>query len=196
MNLRFIVMTTGYVENASTAVLIYQCRFFGRGGFSSYKEAITELATDMYGKFYDDHLSIYENRYGRDVKKCCREVLIADKNAKFCSTCGSQISDKEFDAQEFMEYVCGLMNTTCDSYGEAEWTSQKEHMAWWPYWVGEFIGAPKEEVIYMAENAEVTLLAALLEAKPELKNDSADDVNETHWGDWDDFRNERQPSYH
>jgi hypothetical protein len=168
MSLRFIMMHTGYMENASTGCLIYQCGFFGHPGYSTYKEAITELALDMYAKFYDEHLSAYENRYGRDVNECCRETLIANKEAKFCFTCGKQIVDKQFDAEQFMRYICKLVGSTYDSYGDAEDTSTRK-LAWWPYWIGDFIGAPKEEVIFMAENAEETLLCALLEAKPELK---------------------------
>lgn len=189
---RFIVMICGYVESSMTSNLIYQCGFFGNPGYTSRKEAITDLALDLYAKFYDDHLSIYENRYGRDVKKCCRESLIANKEAKFCSDCGSQIKDKAFDYEQFMEYVIGLHNTTCDSYGDAEWAGGRD-LTWWPYWIGDFIGAPKEDVILIAECAEVVLLAALLDAKPELKNEE----DEIPFGsdDWERFKKEDQPEY-
>ena len=195
MNLRFIVMITGYVESASTACLIYQCGFFGNPGYDNYKDAITDLALDLYAKYYDDHMSAYERRYNRDVKECCRKTLIDNKEAKFCSACGSQIADKKFDAEAFMDYVRDLMNTTCDSYGDAEYAGGR-NFTWWPYWIGDFIGAPKEDVIVMAENAEVTILAALIEAKPELKSEDDDYfVNETFWDDWEEFKNNKQPNY-
>ena len=190
--LRFIVMSCGYVEDASTSVLIYQCEFFGNPGYTSYKEAITDLALDMYGKFYDDYLSVYENRYGNDVKECCRQALIANKTAKFCSGCGRQILNKEFHYHQFMEYVFNLHSSTCDSYGEAEWAAGKD-LHWWPWGTDRFIGAPKEDVIYIAENAEVILLAALLDAKPELQSE----IYQLPFGsrDWDFFKNENPPNY-
>lgn len=186
---KYIIMHCGYVENNMTAALIFQCQFFGHPGYSSRKEALTELALDMYAKFYDDYLSIYENRYGRDVKKCCREALISNKEAKFCSECGSQIKDKGFDCEQFMEFVTNLHCTCCDSYGEAESTSQRD-LCWWPYWNDDFIGAPKEEIIYIAENAEMVLLSAMLDAKPELNNGEYGDHS-----DWLRFKNEEQPEY-
>ena len=189
---RFVVMHCGYVENSNTSALIYQCMFFGRSGYLSMKEAITDLALDMYAKFYDERLSIYENRYSKDVKKCCRESLIANQNAKFCSECGSQIVDKQFASEEFKDFVTNLHCSTCDSYGEAEGTATRE-FAWWPYWTSDFIGAPKEDIIYIAENAEVILLAALLEAKPELQiDDFAIDYVDS---EWEQFKSGTQPTY-
>lgn len=184
--LRFIVMTCGYVENACTSVLIYQCQFFGNPGYTSCKEAITDLALDLYSKFYDDHLSIYENRYSKSVKECCREALISNKEAKYCSKCGHQISDKSFDPEEFMEYVCSLHSSTCDSYGDAEYAGGR-HLKWWPYWTEEFIGAPKEDIIYIGENAEVVLLEALLDEKPEILIEK--DYLPSYTGDWEEFKN-------
>jgi hypothetical protein len=138
---------------------------------------------------------VYENRYGKDVKECCRKVLIADKHAKFCSACGKQIADKKFRYEDFKDYVCKLPGSTCDSYGEAEGTADRPNFAWWPWWIGDFVGTPKEEVIVIPEQGEVVLLAALLEAKPELRDETDD---ETDFGlcDWDEFKNNKQPNYH
>jgi hypothetical protein len=190
--LRFIVMHCGYAESNMTSALIYQCACFGNPGYSSYKKAITDLALDLYAKFYDEHLSIYENRYGRDIKDCCRKSLIANKETKFCSECGNQICDKKFDHGDFMSFVHDLHCSTCDSYGEAEYASGR-YMTWYPYWNDDFIGAPKEDVIYIAELAEVILLAALYDAKPELRiNHLNDDFD---CSEWKSFSNEIQPNY-
>jgi hypothetical protein len=190
---KFIIMHCGYVESNMTSALIFQCQFFGHPGYTSRKEAITELALDMYAKFYDEHLSIYQNRYLREVKKCCRDSLVANRDAKFCSNCGDQLKDKEFNYDEFMEFVSNLHSSTCDSYGDAEETSTR-NLCWWPYWTNNFIGAPREEIIYIAESAEVILLAALLDAKPELKSEESE-LNFIGSDDWDKFKNEIQPSY-
>jgi hypothetical protein len=190
--LRFIVMTTGYVENASTSLLVYQCGFFGKEGYTSYKEAITDLALDMYAKFHEEVLSVYQNRYRSEVKECCRDSLIDNSKAKFCSICGCRLLDKEFHPQDFIEYIRELQNSTCDDYGESEYCGDRK-MTWWPWWAGDLIGAPKEDVIYIAENAEVILLHALLEARPELyTGDLEDYISDT---EWEKFKNNQQPSY-
>lgn len=191
--LRFIMMVNGYVESASTGCLIYSCGFFGHPGYDNYKDAITNLALDLYAKFYDDYLSVYQNRYSGSVGDCCRKVLNLDKGAKFCSTCGKQISDKKFDYEKFKDYVCNLTSSTCDNYGDAEDTSTRQ-LTWWPWWVGDFIGAPKEDVIFIAEQGEVVLLAALLEAKPELKN-PGDEETDFSFCEWDKFKRNEQPAY-
>lgn len=186
---RFIVMICGYVENAMTSTLIYQCQFFGNPGYSSKKEAVTDLALDLYSKYYDDHLSVYERRYSRDVKDCCRAALIANKEAKYCSDCGNQISDRKFDPEAFMEYITALHSSTCDSYGDAEYAGGR-NLKWWPYWTDEFIGAPKEDVIFIGENAEVVLLEALIEAKPEIKAQVDEGDLPYSSTDWEEIKNE------
>ena len=189
IKIRFIVMIPGYVESASTSCLIYQCGFFGNPGYASYKEAITDLALDLYAKFYDDCLSCYQNRYGSDLKRCCQKSLIDNKKAQFCSTCGCKLLDKKFDYAEFQHYVCNLTRTTCDSYGDAEETSTR-NLTWWPYWITDFIGTPKEEVICLSEQAQLILLAALLEAKPELQD--ALDETDFSFCEWDKLKQNQQ----
>lgn len=158
MNIKYIVMHCGYAENSHTSALIYQCQFFGNAGFSSYKEAITKLALDLYNKFRDDY---------------------------------SSISEEEFDYEEFQEYVSGLHCTTADSYSEAE-HANGNRLNWWPFWTADFIGASKEETIFIGENAEVILLQALLEAKPELLDE---DQDEGYLTDWESFKNNNQSVY-
>lgn len=189
--LRFIAMHCGYVENCSTSLLVYQCGFHGSPGYTSYKQAITDLALDLYAKYYEDVLSTYHNRYTFKLNKCCTGTLISNKEAKFCTECGTRLLDKSFDYDGFMEYVTNLHYTITDSYGEAETTSTRD-LAWWPFWTSDFIGAPKEDIIYIAENAEVVLLEALLEAKPELRQGNDDLMGVS---DWEEFKKEQQPSY-
>lgn len=181
-------MTCGYVENAQVSALIYQCQFFDNPGYSTYKEAITDLALDLYAKFYEDFLSAYQNRYSSN-DKCCRDVLIADKDAHYCPKCGKRITDKEFNYEEFQSYIVNLHGSTCESYGDAEDAGDRV-LTWWPFWINDFIGAPKEEVIHLQEYAELILLAALLDAKPELKNkDSENYMNDYGCEKWEQYKN-------
>jgi len=174
-------MTAGFAEEAATSVLIYQCGFFGNPGYTTYKEAITDLALDLYNKYYDLRLSVYKFRYSSRIKDCCRKELIAAKKACFCNTCNQEIVDEPFVEDEFMDYIRKLHNTTCDTYGEAESTSRRD-MTWWPWWTNDFIGASKDEIIHIPENAEQVLCAALLEAKPELATNDPDwDFSDTDW---------------
>ena len=126
-------------------------------------------------------------------RKCPSCGAMQQAKSKFCSECGSQIKDKNFVYEDFMEYVSGLHCTTCDSYGDAEYAADR-NLTWWPYWIEDFIGTPKEEVICILENAEVVILEALLEAKPELRSEDEDD-DLSYAGDWEKFKNEEQPNY-
>jgi hypothetical protein len=193
MKFSFIVMTCGYAGSSMVSNLIYE-RIGFKEGFSSYKEAITNLALDFYAKYYDECLSIYENRYDRSVQDCCRRILNENKKANFCSTCGNQLVDKEFDYEKFAQYIMSMHEANTDNYGEAECTGTRE-LNWWPFYsFQELITSCKnDEVIFIMENAEQVLLAALLEGKPELKKDGWENHFSCH--DWEQFKNNIQPGY-
>lgn len=46
-------MHLGYAESSTVTPFIFQCRFHGHAGYETHKEAITELALDMYHKYMD-----------------------------------------------------------------------------------------------------------------------------------------------
>lgn len=190
---KHIVMGAGFAESATAGVLVYSCEYFGNPGYATMKEAITDLALDLYSKYYDDVLSVYQRRYSGGLKDCCLKTIVGSKTAKFCSECGGKITDKKFDTEEFESYIQDLSTSTIDSYGDAENTSTRD-LTWWPYDVADLIGAPKEEVIYIAEHAQAILCAALLDAKPELRPEYWDD-DDFSIEDWKLFKNEVQPSY-
>lgn len=194
LKLRFIMMTCGYVESAMTSVLLYQCEFFGHPGYASYQEAITNLALDLYSKYYDEVLSIYNNRYARRVEECCRRELTKNEKASFCSTCGKAIMDKKFDAEAFCRFITDLHGTDCNSYREAEHANGRQ-FTWWPWQSDDFIGAPKKDVIWIAEKAEYVLLYALLDAKPELRNNEVDEDYYLARADWERFKAGKPPTY-
>ena len=182
---KFIAMHCGYVESRQVSLLIYSIN--GHPGFNNMAEAITELALDMYSKYYEEYLSIYNRRY--DLGKCCTDSLIKDNNSKFCSSCGSVIKNYLFDEEEFVRTIKELHGADSDSYGESERANNRE-LIWNPFWNKHFLGAPKDSIIYIGENAEYILLEALAEAKPELNIEFTNSSPE-----WKSFKQNRQPCY-
>lgn len=183
---RFIAMHCGYVESCKTSLLVFNCGYSGHHGFKTMKDAITELALDMYAKYYREVLSIYEHRYTSGLEKCCRDALIAKHDANFCSVCGKAIKDKSFDSEGFANFIRDLHDTDCDSYGETD-AANNRALVWYPFWTDAFIGASKKSIIYIAEEAEIVLLAALYDAKPELKPEGY------QYSQWESFKNEELP---
>jgi len=180
---RLVMMTCGYVESNTTSWLIFTTH---DGHFATAAEAVIELALDMYAKFEEDVLST-EYVFHKD---CCKVEIAGNVAAVFCSKCGTRIKVKEFDPEEFMEYVRSLHSTTCDSYGESEGTANRS-FAFWPWRANEIIGAAKDEVVMIAENGEVVLLHALYDARSDLKMLDENVVEAgDNWrsSDWDDVR--------
>lgn len=138
----------------------------------------------MYAKYIDELCYPEKN-------KCCQRVIDTIENSKYCFECGRRLSRYQFDKNDFMEFVTSLHGRTCDSYGDAECTESCE-LTWWPFSIGSFIGAPRNEVAFLAEDAQVILLKALLDAKPELKSSEEDDFVNL---DWENFKNNIHPSY-
>lgn len=175
---RVIMMTCGYVESSRTSWLIYQCEFFGLPGFETRREALKELALDMYAKYQDEHAP----RVKPIVNKCCKKAVTEKHD--FCPSCGRSLNVKDaFDSERFMEFVNSLHDTTADSYGESEYACDRS-FKWWPFWSAELFNTRKEEVVYIPENAEQVVLGALYDAMPELKemdDGFSEDFNEREW---------------
>lgn len=159
---RIVMMSCGYVENACTSWLIFSTH---TGCFATAAEAVIELALDLYAKFEDEVLVGYVHK-----KQCCRE----QGNVAFCSVCGTRLKPKEFNGDEFMEYITGLHNTTCDSYGEAESTSTRA-FAYWPWRAHELLSASKDEIVFIGECAERVILDALFEVREDLRKKEIED---------------------
>jgi hypothetical protein len=190
-----IIMSCGYAEENNTSWLIYTA---WNEGFDTMEEAIKELALDFYAKYYQDHLSMYENRYTYLNKQCCLDMIIKDHDAKFCSTCGLRLEDKAFDDQEYMAYIKSYHKTTCDSYGEDEYANDRE-LAWKPWGIKSFLDAPKESIIVIPDCAQATLTLALFDAKPELyvKDPCLDEeyFNRVIAKDWLGFKAGKMPTF-
>lgn len=152
------------------------------------KRPLQNLLLIYIVRFYDDNLDLNTLKY-TEFKQCCRDNLHANNETKFCSDCGKYLQDKEFSGEEFMHYVSGLHGTTTDNYDSAEY-ARTRNLAWWPFWQSNIFAAPKDDVLILLENAEETLLAALLEAMPELQK-----FCEWSSKDWELIKQELQPEY-
>jgi hypothetical protein len=185
---RFVAFSCGYVESSMTSTLVYGTPFLGNKKFATRGEAITELALDLYAKFVTDRAHVSNLR--EKPKACCQEA--EEQKHNFCSKCGRPILTDEFDAEAFKEFIVELHNTDCDSYGDAEWFEGRDP-EFWPWSFSELLEADKSEVVYIAENAEHVLLAALCDAKPELRQYVEPDFSERDWEE--QFKLDKQPSY-
>lgn len=159
---RIIMMSCGYVESNMTSWLIYST-FTREDRFDTAAQAVMELALDLHAKYEDEVLSTQYVFH----KDCCKKAK-ADSNTKFCPKCGTRLQVTEFNADHFMEYIRGLHNTDCDGYGESERTS-KRSFAFWPWRAHDLVGASKDEVVFIGENAERVILDALYEIRDDLQ---------------------------
>lgn len=189
---RFVAFACGYVESSMTSTLVYGTPFLGGTKFATRGEAITELALDLYAKFESDRE--YVDRLQK--KEACCERFATRLNPieeySFCPKCGRKIKPEGFDAVGFIDFIVGLHNVDCDGYGEAESFGDRD-ATFWPWSFSEFLEADKSEVVYIAENAEHVLLAALCDAKPELREFVEEDYGERDWEE--QFKKDKQPSY-
>ncbi len=182
---RIVMMSCGYVESNTTSWLIFSTH---EGVFVTAAEATMELALDLFAKYEEDVMSM-QYVYHKD---CCKAEIAKSLEAEYCSKCGTRVKAKEFDPEEFMQYVKGLHRTDCDGYGEAEATANRS-FAFWPFRADDILGAEKDEVVFIAENGEVVMLNALYESREDLRvldegfvpNDSD---GEWRCSDWKDVR--------
>ena len=183
--LKFIMMTCGYVESSMVSNLVFGPQ--GHSGFATHKEAIIELALDMYAKYN------WEEAPRRTGVKCDDCVKRQPAQFNFCPSCGKSLKDDGFDAEVFCQFIKDLHTTDTDSYGESDECDERV-MAWCPWASDDILDAHRDEVVFIAEDAEHILLAALFDAKPELKN------NDYTLGDWqvekwEAFKKGKPPSY-
>ncbi len=193
--IQFVAFSCGYVESNRTSWLIYGTPFVGNPGYDTIREAVTELAIDLWSKWESE-------RVGPSTLPCCEKYRNVDEFER-CPKCGRELRDDEFDVYGFLEFVEGLHSTTCDSYGESEYfsngTTVHRQARFWPWSLDEFRDADKEQVVWIAENAEHVLLSALLEARPDLERQADDECKAgDNWrcSDWtESFSKNKQPSY-
>lgn len=182
---RIVMMSCGYVENNTTSWIIFTT-FSHRERYETAAEAVIELAKDLYAK-YEDEALLHKST---TLEKCCSDgtaLGLPDRN--YCHVCGRRLADETFDAEGFMEYVTGLHSTTSDSFGESEATATRD-FAFWPWRAEEIVGAGKDEVVLIGENAERVILDALFEEREDLRKLSYDPDPEDDWrsSTWSEVR--------
>lgn len=178
---KFIAMHCGYVESCKTSMLVYQTD----NKYSTIQTAITDLARDMFNKYYEDY-----NLAEHKLKDCCKATSNSNDDAIFCMKCGRRLKYQNFDCIKFMQFITNLHDTDSDSYGESEFANG-ENLNWNPWTSFTFMKASKKSIIYIVENAEKVLVSALADIMPELKIDA----QYCNHRDWLLFKQEIHPSY-
>lgn len=112
MGISLIECGFGYVESNSAARIL----FGAQDGveFDTEIEALHDLARTLYLKYK------LENCSKPSLKNCCKETLSKLPGAKRCANCGGNCKVEAVNFEEFGEWICQLLNATCDSYGSDE----------------------------------------------------------------------------
>lgn len=143
-NIKYAVLHFGYVESYRLGSLVM---YFNGVPFDNKQKALKSLANNL--------LSMYKQDVGFNVPRrdCCRKN--AGKN--FCSDCGNQIKfDEEVYAEDFQEWLLGLMGRDLDSVGSLDQEGwELGHSA------EQLIGVDKGEVLVLREHAEKNLCVVL-----------------------------------
>lgn len=174
--IKYIVLTGGYAESNTISQIIFGLNFLGQtSGFESEEDALSSLALDLYLKYYDEYLDLYERRYSAPIKECCLKTLTSFRTGlrwvdseHECHTCSAKLEDRKFVGYKFSQYILKLFSAITDTYGEAE-SLPGHNLVWSPFWTESIWGSPREEILVIEENGEMKILEALLEIKPELK---------------------------
>lgn len=145
---RLIAMQNGYAESHTAAWLCFGPNVAGKG-FASAKDAVCELALDLYAKAV---VTLPSER------RCTHKV---PEGAEFCPKCGaSAAGPKPLDAEAFIEYVGELWGSTCDSYSDDERIDHDgvERSLIWNPWKAE-LREPRQTIEIRLMAAEVVALA-------------------------------------
>lgn len=173
-----IALSFGYVESNTTSWLIYQAE--GKHP-STRKEALHSLVEYLWDKYNKEtgeskkHLDLFKS----NMAKCCRtawnkrDTNNPPTHCPFCEANYNKVIENEFSITEWHEFLTNLHGSCCDNYGEHDWP---ENPYGWSPWMYDF-NIPQNQILIIAENAEVILTQALSKIHPELRNlCSEDDV--------------------
>lgn len=138
-----IILNFGYVESTQLGYV----PFASSGDFSSPKEAFMDLVS-FFKKAYDK-----QSDQGQSLKKCC--LSNKEKGNEFCAKCGNELTDTEFEVEEFMDWMIRIALCDIDTY-HGEYVDYDSHAAW------EALGLDVENHLNITVlNAEKCFAAAL-----------------------------------
>jgi len=148
MIVQSIALSFGYAEESALSWVFFRPY---ETEFDSAAAAVEDLAMDL--------LRVFEpSLFQEDPRKdCCQATLDKMPKARLCATCGTWLEEREWDLEQFEEWLRVLTDQTTNSiYSDFDAVP----MGWDP-WGGPPVGAPAEEVIVIEEAAERQILKAL-----------------------------------
>ena len=160
MAIKYVTLTTGYVESGSASILILENQ---TGiGFQTKREALRNLAAGVFQKYLWDHSIDVERTKNR--RACCEKTLECNSSAKFCMTCSTKFSIPEIMKQQFVDFLSEMCHATADDWGS-------DDIVGWSPWVG---------IHEVMRNATVSEVLAISELGAEVVAEflSPDDVPE------------------
>jgi len=137
------LLNFGYAEDGGLGFV----PFVSKQKFTSAKAALVDLAN-----FFRDAFDAKEN--APQTKLCCASTKALEPDALFCIKCASRLKNKEFDFEEYIDFVRMIGGSDCNSYhGDiVDWDPDARWQSELPKDLGE------AKIIYVAEK----VLAAAL----------------------------------
>lgn len=179
-----IALGFGYVESGKTSWLIYKAE---QGSPATRKQALFSLVKYLYAKYQSELEQANSWRDLRVKNKCCKTNIRQNADAKFCSDCGSNISKKQFDVEDWRGFLFRLQKSDCDSYGDHDDVYDSNDFSWTPWMFG--FDVQQKNMLIIGENAEHILTEVLKLIHPELA-DPEDDYNNYVAGELDSMFDE------
>jgi hypothetical protein len=180
MGIRLLVLTSGYVEDASMAPLFFV--FEGEQEFATVREALTDLAHALLDKYQID-----QNRDDPRFRWCCRQTKLKNPAATHCTGatfCKQSLTPRGVYFDAFESWIWELHGKTAGSWGAADTG------LWWP-WVDFYdaLGMVKSSAVIF-EKAEKWLTLSIDPARLEDPEKATYatwfETNGKHY-DWNDF---------
>lgn len=153
--MKFIIMSCGFAEDQKISNLFFSTE----KEFSTTKEAIANFAEFIYSQ-----LEV-------PIKECCQKSFTKDA-VNFCSVCGKSKNNFKFNGDLLINTILSYHDHTLDQYGYDEFAD------WQVIAFADLLPLDMDNIIYIPENAEKVLLAALIESK------SADNKNLNEFNLW------------
>jgi hypothetical protein len=164
MGISLIECGFGYVEDNTVGRILFGTQ--DGVEFETEYEALRDLAKGLYCKYkLDTGLGQTKRR------RCCEQTLEKISDAEHCTKCGGSLKPVGMDFDDFADWIRGLMQETCDSFGTeiteaCEEAGQEEFsVGGWTPWFGAkglFERGPKV-LLCLPQEADQFLIEVLSE---------------------------------